>query len=110
MHAHVHADAAFDEPTADAPEVPRTETGLRLLYSSVFALILHVVAGIVSMLVVLQLALALVTRQKPHPRLAQFGRSMTRYAADVVSYLTYNRESDEAPFPFSDFPEDGPPR
>lgn len=37
-------------------------------------------------------------------QLLQFGRSLSIYVYDVVSYLTYN--SDEKPFPFNDWPRD----
>lgn len=41
---------------------------------------------------------------KLNEQLLQFGRSLSIYVYDVVSYLTYN--TDEKPFPFSDWPRD----
>ena len=102
MQAHAHADATFDDSAA--PELPRTETGLRLLYSAVFAIVLHIVAAILSLLVLFQLAFALATRQNPHPRLKAFGDSLARYTRQVMSYVTYNEA--EPPFPFTDLPEE----
>lgn len=41
---------------------------------------------------------------KLNEQLLQFGRSLSIYVYDVMSYLTYN--TDEKPFPFSDWPRD----
>jgi hypothetical protein len=101
MQAHAHA--ATDHVAADTPELPRSDTALRLLYSAVFAIVLHLVAGILSLLVLFQLAFALATRQNPHPRLKSFGDGLARYTRQVMGYVTYNRA--EPPFPFADLPE-----
>ena len=112
MEAHVYTTldsaAEDDASTPSAPELPRTETGLRLLYSAVFAVILHIVAGMLTLLVVFQLAFALATRKSPHPRLQAFGETLGRYMRQVLGYVTYN--DPDPPFPFDDLPESEAPK
>ncbi|MFT5284907.1 MAG: hypothetical protein ACI8TQ_001066 [Planctomycetota bacterium] len=93
---------AAPQPT----QLARTDIGLRVLYSFVFAFILNILAGALTILVVLQLIAALVTREAPRPRLKQFGQLMLRYFALIVRYVTFN--DDQPPFPFADFPAKTP--
>lgn len=43
---------------------------------------------------------------EPNPHLARSGRDLSRYAAAIVDFLTYN--SEQRPFPFAAPPEDQP--
>lgn len=85
-------------------ELPRTDTGLRVLYSLVFAAILHIVIAMITVLVAIQIVTSLVTRRRPHHRLGRFGAALARYGSDVFGYLTFNRE--RPPFPFDDLEDD----
>ncbi len=100
----VHTANEFQE--ADAPELPRTDVGIRILYTIVFSVILNLAGGLLTLLVAIQLVSALVTRKNPHVRLQQFAKLMTRYCVLLVRYITFADK--EPPFPFADFPENSP--
>lgn len=99
----MQTDAAVDT-VRDLPDdaIPRTETGLRLLYTLLFAVIAQVVAWMLAVLVAVQTISALVTRREPHPRLRTFGEGVARYLQEMCRYVTYNEPA--PPFPFSDLP------
>ena len=100
------APSADEFQAAQEPELRRTDVGLRVLYTIVFSVILNLAGGLLTLLVAIQLVLALVTREQPHARLKQFAELMTRYCVLIVRYVTFS--DDEPPFPFSDFPEKQP--
>ncbi len=109
MDAHVPpipaAPFSVDQDSpAPAHELPRTETGLRVLYSLVFAAILHIVVAMLTVLVTIQVVYSLITRKRPHIRLGDFGAGLSRYCTNVFGYLTHNE--DRPPFPFDDLPDD----
>jgi len=100
------SESASEFQAAPEPELPRTDTGLRILYTIVFSIILNLAGGLLTLLVAIQLILALITRETPHARLKQFAELTTRYCVLIVRYVTFT--DDEPPFPFSDFPEKSP--
>ena len=67
-----------------------------------FVLVIQVIEFVLGLAIVFELGFALVTRSAPPARVRDFADRVTRYAYQVVEYLTYNR--DEPPFPFDDFP------
>ena len=83
-------------------EIERSETGIRALYTILFLLVIHAIEVVLGVLVLFDLVFALVTRSAPPGRVREFADRVIRYAVEVVSYLTYNREA--APFPFDAFP------
>ena len=83
-------------------EIERSESGIRVLYTLLFVLVIHVVEAVLGVVVLFDLVFALVTRSEPPGRVREFAGRTTRYAVEVVSYLTYNREA--PPFPFDAFP------
>ena len=83
-------------------EIEREQTGMRILYSILFVLVIHVVEFVLGLVILFELGFALVTRSAPPDRVRNFADRVTRYAYQVVQYLTYNRA--EPPFPFDDFP------
>jgi hypothetical protein len=99
----MQTEATVDAPK-DLPEdaIPRTETGLRVLYTLLFAVIAQLVAWILAVLVAVAVVSALVTRREPHPRLRAFGDGVARYLHQMGRYVTYNDRT--PPFPFSDLP------
>jgi len=108
MNANTPPFQDFSDPQAahKPNQLARTDLGLRVLYCFVFAFILNILAGALTILVVFQLIAALVTRDAPHPRLKQFGQLMLSYFTLIVRYVTFN--DDQPPFPFADFPENTP--
>jgi hypothetical protein len=83
-------------------EIERSETGIRVLFTLLFVLVIHAVEAVLGVVVLFGLAFALVTRTAPPERVREFAERVIRYAVEVVSYLTYNRQ--EPPFPFDAFP------
>jgi type III secretory pathway component EscT len=83
-------------------QIERSETGIRILYTLLFILVIHAVEVVLGVVVLFDLVFALVTRTAPSVRVREFADRVIRYAVEVVSYLTYNREA--APFPFDAFP------
>jgi len=86
-----------------AIEIERVETGLRIVYSIVFAIAYSLVEMLITAVVVFELAYSLVTERAPSERIREFGNRLSAYAYQLLRYLTHN--SSQRPFPFSDFPE-----
>jgi hypothetical protein len=79
------------------------QTWLRGLYMLLFVVIYHVAEFVIGAVVVLQFLFSLFTGQV-NARLLQFGHSLSRYAYQILRYLTFN--SEQLPFPFDDWPSD----
>lgn len=75
--------------------------GERVLFTVVFAVAFWILCWALAVTAVVQLLLRLLSG-KPHADLARFGAALGRYARQVIEYLTF--ASDEAPFPFRDWP------
>jgi hypothetical protein len=58
---------------------------------------------LLTVLVVFELAVTLITRQPPRRKIRDFANQVCAYLYRVTRYLTYNEA--EPPFPFTDFPE-----
>ncbi|MBI3301035.1 MAG: DUF4389 domain-containing protein [Deltaproteobacteria bacterium] len=86
----------------DATPIERKETGVRILLSLLFGVIAHVVGTVLGVVVLFELAFALITKRPPSERVTHFANRTLSYLYRVVRYLTYNEP--EPPFPFSDFP------
>jgi len=76
------------------------ERGLYVLF---FAIVYHFAEVVMYFFVIVQVLWALFTG-RPNERLASAGRRIADYLRDLVLFMTYN--SQEKPFPFSDFPAD----
>jgi hypothetical protein len=83
---------------------------LRVLFMLAFAILLYVI--IVPVIFVLAIAQALfsILGGDSNANLERFGHALSKYMYQLIQFLTYN--SDEKPFPFSDFPssDDWEPR
>lgn len=79
---------------------------LRLFYLALFAVILNIASALFGALVVIQFGFVLLGGTA-NANLKRFGRSLARFIADVVLYMTFN--TDDRPFPFSDWPPADPP-
>jgi nitrogen fixation-related uncharacterized protein len=80
---------------------------LRLVFMVLFALILQVASLVMWALVAVQFLWALVTGDD-NDKLRRFGHSLAKFIFDALRFLTYNTE--QKPFPFSDWPELPPKR
>jgi hypothetical protein len=83
-------------------EIERSETGIRVLYTLLFILVIHAIEVVLGVVVLFDLIFTLVTRSEPPGDVRDFSERVVRYAVQVVSYITYNR--DTPPFPFDSFP------
>jgi hypothetical protein len=87
--------------TASEP-VDRFDTGLRVLLSLLFLVIVRVLEAVFAVVIIFGLLYTLITQQEPAPAVKRFSERVLAYAVQIVRYLTYNSEN--APFPFRDFP------
>ena len=76
----------------------------RVVFMLGFSLVLYMVIIPLTLLLTLAQALFSVFTGEDNDNLRHFGASLLAYISQVVRFLTFN--SDERPFPFSDFPED----
>jgi len=78
------------------------DTWIRLLYMILFALLLVLARLVILAVAVLQFVFVLVTA-KPNTSLLELGQGVSKWALQAFLFLTYN--SDEKPYPFTDWPE-----
>lgn len=88
--------------TSEGPLQPHSKTGMRLLYTILFLMIAHVLAGVLALLVVFQFGYAAITQQPPHGRVTRLARRILRYGLEIGNYITWN--TDQPPFPFEELP------
>lgn len=74
---------------------------VRCLYMLLMGLAYQVVGTLVFFVTVIQFVVRLVS-DAPNTHLLSFGRHLGRYLQQIVSFLTF--DSEEVPFPFSDWP------
>jgi hypothetical protein len=86
----------------DEIQIERKETAIRILISVLFWVILEVLKGVLGVLVLFELAFALITKRPPSDRVRQFANRTLSYHYRILRYLTYNEP--DWPFPFSEFP------
>ncbi|MBX3587828.1 MAG: DUF4389 domain-containing protein [Ramlibacter sp.] len=80
--------------------VPRS-LWMRTLMMLLMAIAFQLSAWVLGAIALLQLVLAAFAGG-PNARLRRFGQSLGRYLAQVTGFLTF--ASEEAPFPFADWP------
>lgn len=85
-----------------ATSIPRGETGKRILLTVLFVLVVRVLEAVLGVLVLFQLAYALITGRAPDAHVTGFADRVLRYCWHVGQYLTHN--TDALPFPFGAFP------
>lgn len=73
---------------------------LRVLFMAGFVLALYVAGVILLVLMLAQILFSLITGED-NANLRRLGASLTLYVAQILQFLTYNRE--EKPFPFAQF-------
>ena len=77
---------------------------MRLVFMLLFALLLQVATAVMWVLVILQFLFSLITG-KDNEKLRAFGSALSVYIHQSLRFLTYN--SEDKPFPFSDWPSAG---
>lgn len=90
--------------TDTEPQIERGETGMRILLSALFIVVVHIGLAVVGAVTLFSLIFALVTKQPPGDRVSQFANRTISYLYRVLRYLTYNDNA--PPFPFADFPQE----
>ena len=87
--------------------VERKDTAIRILLTVLFCLIVQVTEAVLGVVVLFELAYALVTGNAPGERVRGFANRALSYLYRILRYLTYNEA--EPPFPFADFPPEVEP-
>lgn len=75
---------------------------MRFLYMALFVFILYFASFVMFAVVIVQAIFTLITGNDSL-RIKTLGDSLSRYIFDALQFLIYN--SEEKPFPFSDWPE-----
>jgi len=78
-----------------------TGTWMRFIYMVLFIIFYGIAEGLLMFIVLFQFIVTLIT-STPNERVRPFSRQLSRYIYNVLLFLTYN--SEEKPFPFSDWP------
>ena len=88
---------------ASESEIDRKDTGIRILLTILFVLIVGLVESVLGLIILFALLWALITKQPPAVGVRALANRIITYYYRIGRYLTYNESL--APFPFSDFPE-----
>jgi len=75
---------------------------MRVLFVAIFWVAFYLSQFVIAAVVIAQCAFTLISGS-PNPQLLSFGDSLSRYVQEILRYVTFN--SDQRPFPFSDFPK-----
>ena len=88
-------------------QIERKETGIRILLTVLFVVILRAIDVVFGVIVLFQLVFTLITKRRPGDQVARFANRIITYVVQLLRYLTY--QDDQRPFPFSDFPAESTP-
>ena len=88
---------------ASESEIDRKDTGIRILLTILFVLVVGVVESVLGLIILFALLWALITKQPPGVRVRALANRIIAYYYRIGRYLTYNESL--VPFPFSEFPE-----
>ncbi len=91
-----------DDDIHEGAEIPRVDTGIRILLTILFAVVANVLRAVTVAIVFFDLLWALITRRAPSVRVRDFANRVIAYYYRLNRYLTYNEAT--VPFPFSPFP------
>ncbi len=75
---------------------------MRVLFVAIFWVVFYLSQLVIAAVVIAQCAFTLISGS-PNSQLLSFGDSLSRYVQEILRYVTFN--SDQRPFPFSDFPK-----
>ena len=82
--------------------ITNIDTWIKLLYMILFGLLLAVARMVIWVVAILQFLMVLIAGQDNN-NLRNLGQGVAKWSLQALLYLTFN--SDEKPFPFSDWPE-----
>ena len=82
-----------------------TDDLMRVLFMVIFFIAARFVAVLVTFIALFQFICTLITR-KPNDNLKDFGKDLSKYAAEIIEFLCYS--TDRKPWPFSSEPEAKP--
>ena len=89
-------------------QIDRKDTIIRILLTLLFVVIVaRVIEAMLAMVIIFELAYALLTRRPPGERVKRFANRTLSYLYRITRFLTYNEP--ELPFPFADFPSEVEP-
>ena len=83
---------------------PRKQTGIRILATLFFGIVVWAILEIIMFLVVILQILYALIAERPNSWMIGFANQAIAYFYRVMRYLTFNE--DRMPFPFSRFPEE----
>ena len=75
---------------------------LRLLWIVAFSFVYYVAIGILLLIIVTQFLFSLFTNS-PNENILKLSNGFRNYMVQILDFITY--QSDDKPFPFSDFPK-----
>ncbi len=88
-------------------EIERKDTGIRVVISLLYWVILEVVKTVLAVLVIFELIYTLITKKPPSEGVRTFANRALSYHYRLLRYLTYNEPY--RPFPLSEFPPEVEP-
>ncbi len=88
------------EPPLESPT--RRETWIRLLFLLLFLAIYGVAEVVLGAMVFVQFGFKLITHET-NQKLIKFTTGLNKFIYQILQFMTFN--SDEKPFPFSDWPD-----
>ena len=75
-----------------------TDDLMRVLFMVIFFIAARFVAVLVAFIALFQFICTLITR-KPNDNVKDFGKDLSKYAAEIIEFLSYS--TDRKPWPFS---------
>jgi len=75
---------------------------IRVLFVALFWFVFYLTQLVVAAVVIAQCLFTIISGS-PNSHLLKFGDNLSRYVQQLLRYVTFN--TDERPFPFSDFPQ-----
>ena len=88
-------------------EIERKDTGVRIVLSLLYWVILEVVKMVLAVIVIYDLIYTLITKQPPSEGVRNFANRALSYQYRLLRYLTYNEPY--RPFPLAEFPPEVEP-
>lgn len=98
-----HTGTTAEPSRQTSPDKTTDNVWVRFLYMVLFAIIFSVVETIVYLTAIAALIFLVFSRSVPSV-VVDFGRSLAKYAGQIIRYLTFDTETH--PFPFSSWPVD----
>ena len=92
-----------DRGNEDPLQIPRGETGIRVLFTILFWVVAEVLKTVVNVMVIFELLWTLVTQRAPKLAVRDLANRVIAYHYRIQRYLTYNDAT--RPFPFSPLPD-----